>query len=145
MSFEARSNQLFNREITQALTQYVKVSLEKDHRFYRGRLVGADLSSLSLCLENAMDEKNNKYPKIFIRGSVWETIIVEGEPFPIEKLHERLKKMLPNDEVTIGDDNKIYLLGGKLVVSEKGVEGKGPTHDRVKAVFDSFITEMKKK
>jgi small nuclear ribonucleoprotein (snRNP)-like protein len=144
MSIEARATQLFNRELSSTLTQFVRVNLDYNNRFYRGKLTGADLETLSLVLENAVDEKNNKYDKLFIRGQVWETIQVEGEPFPMDKLVERIKKVLPGEEITIGDDNKVYLLGGKLIITEKGVEGRGPTKDRVQKVFESFIAEMKK-
>jgi small nuclear ribonucleoprotein (snRNP)-like protein len=144
MSIESNSTRAFNREISQSLNQHVKVTLEYNDRFYRGKLVGVEMNSLSLCLENAIDEKNNKYPKLFIRGNSWATISAEGEPFPMDKLLDRIKKVLPGEEITVTDDNKIYLLGGKLVVTETGVEGRGPTKDRVQKVFEAFVSEIKK-
>lgn len=143
MSIEARATQLFNREISQALGQFVKISLDYDNKFYRGKLVGVDMASLSICLENAIDERNNKYGKLFVRGNSWETITMEGEPFPLDKLVDRIRKVLPGEEVSVTEDNRILLLGGKLTITEKGVEGKGPTKDRIQKVYETFVEELK--
>ena len=142
MSLQSAANREFNKHISQALNQMCKVELEFEHRYYIGRLIGVDMTTLSLCLENAKDDKNNKIAKIFIRGNSWTTVQTIGEPFPMEKLLERLKKILPGEEITLNDDNTIHLLGGKLVVSERGVEGRGPTAERVQKVFESFVADM---
>jgi small nuclear ribonucleoprotein (snRNP)-like protein len=142
MSIEVRATQFFNREISQAIGQFVKVSLDYENKFYRGKLVGVEMTSLTICLENAIDERNNRYAKIFIRGNSWDTITMEGEPFPLEKLAERIRKVLPGEEVAVNED-RILLLGGKLIITEKGVEGKGPTKDRIQKVFETFVEELK--
>jgi hypothetical protein len=146
MSISSNANNAFNREISQALHQVIKVTLEVDNsRFYLGRLIGFQVATQSLCLKNVRDEKNNKIEKIFIRGPAWATFSLEGEPFPMEKLLDRLRKILPGEEIQLSDDNKIRLLGGKLVVTQDGVEGRGPTRERVQRVFDLFLSEVNSK
>lgn len=145
MSIQSAANREFNKHISSALNQMCKVELEFEHRYYIGRLVGVDMATLSLCLESVKDEKNNKIDKIFIRGNSWTTLQTIGEPFPMEKLLERLKKILPGEEITLNDDNTIHLLGGKLKISEKGVDGRGPTAERVQKVFESFVQEISQK
>ncbi len=132
----------FNKFLNAALNQLVKIDLDTQNCYYTGRLAGFDIATLSLVLEGAKDEKNNKFDKIFIRGAAWTTMVQMGEPFPIEKLLERIRKVMPGEEITLSDDNKIYLLGGKIVVSEKGVEGKGPTKDRIQKVYETFLGEI---
>jgi small nuclear ribonucleoprotein (snRNP)-like protein len=145
MSIAGNAVNAFNKEISQALNSRVKVILDFDqNRYYIGRLVGFDINSQSIVLEKAADERNNKFDKIFIRGASWCSFSVEGEPFPMEKLLDRIKKILPGEEITLADDNKIYLLGGKLVVTENGVDGRGPTKERVQKVYEMFVEDLKK-
>lgn len=141
MSIASNAVREFNKEISQALNSIVKVVLDKEH-YYTGRLVGFEINSLSICLANAINEKRQKVEKIFIRG-IWETITIEGDPFPMDKLIERLRKILPDESIELHDDGtSIKLLGGKINITESGVEGRGPTADRIKRLYDHFCAEM---
>ncbi|MHA1718231.1 MAG: Lsm family RNA-binding protein [Promethearchaeota archaeon] len=140
MSIASNAAREFNKEISQALNSMVKVVLDKD-QYYTGRLVGFELNSLSLCLANAINEKKQKTEKIFIRGGIWQTISIEGEPFPMDKLVERLRKILPDESIEYHED-AIRLLGGKIIITESGVEGRGPTHERIKRLYDNFCAEL---
>ncbi len=139
------SNREFNKHLSASLNSMIKVILDYDYpnRFYLGRLVGFEVSSQTICLTEARDEKSNKYDKIFVRGPTWATFSLEGEPFPMDRLVERLRKILPGESIELGHDNTIVLLGGKLKVTEKGVEGRGPTRERVQKVFDAFCAELR--
>ncbi len=142
MSIASNAAREFNKEIVQALNSMVRVVIDKDH-YYTGRLVGFEVNSLSICLANAINEKRQKTEKIFIRG-IWETIAIEGEPFPMDKLVERLRKILPDESINLSDDGgSIKLLGGKIIITESGVEGRGPTHERIKRLYDNFCSELK--
>ena len=143
MSLQSNASRDFNKHMSMALNQLVKVELDIDNRYYIGRLVGVDAQTNALVLEDAKDEKNNKVSKVFVSAKVWLTINVLGEPFPMEKLLERIKKIMPGEEIILGADGVISLLGGKITVSEKGVQGKGPTFDRIQKLFDIFVGEMK--
>jgi hypothetical protein len=133
----------FNKELVMALNANVKVLLEIDYptHFYTGKLTGVEISTQAICLVNAKDDKNNKYEKIFIHGSKWISFSIEGEPFPMQNLVNRLRKILPGEAINLADDNTITLLGGKIMITEKGVEGRGPTKNRVQTVFDNFVTD----
>ena len=87
-------------------------------------------------------EKKRKLGTIFIHGNKWVSFTIEGEPFPMEELAARLRKVLPGETIKISDDNSISILGGKVIITEKGVEGRGPTADRIQKVFDSFVADM---
>ncbi|WP_457558381.1 Lsm family RNA-binding protein [Candidatus Harpocratesius sp.] len=133
----------FNKQIANALQSMVKVILEHEYpaHFYTGRLVGIDMTH-TICLENARNEKKRKLGTIFIHGNKWVSFTIEGEPFPMEELAARLRKVLPGETIKISDDNSISILGGKVIITEKGVEGRGPTADRIQKVFDSFVADM---
>ncbi len=144
MSISSQSTRDYNKAISSALNTIVKIILEIDYptHFYVGRLIGFDNSNEGLVLEDARDDKHNKYGKIFIHGSKWISFSLEGEPFPIEALAKRLRLVLPTGSVEVTPDNYINCLGGKIKVTEHGVKGKGPTFERVQKVFLSFIAEM---
>ena len=144
MSIASNAVREFNKQISASLNSIVRVNLEMDStKYYIGRLVGFETNSQSLCLENAKDEKHNSYEKIFIRGPAWATFSVEGEPFPMDQLAARLRKIIPGESINISEDNTISLLGGKLLVTENGVEGRGPTRERVQKVYDMFMADRK--
>ncbi len=144
MSISSQANRDFNKQIVEALNSHVKVTLKSDFpkHFYKGTLIGFEINSQSICLENATDERKNKFEKIFIKGEFWANFTIEGEPFPMKKLAKRLKKILPAQAIDITEDNELSLLGGKLIVTEDGVKGRGPTKDRVQKVFESFRAEQ---
>ncbi|MHA1518811.1 MAG: Lsm family RNA-binding protein [Promethearchaeota archaeon] len=133
----------FNKQIATALNSMIKVILEYEYptHYYTGRLIGIDLNQ-TICLDNARNEKKRKLGKIFIQGSKWVSFVIEGEPFPMDGLAIRLRKVLPGESIQIGEDNSINVLGGKIKITEKGVEGRGPTAERIQKVFDAFIADL---
>ena len=133
----------FNKQMATALNSMIKVILEYEYptHYYTGRFVGSDINH-SICLENARNEKKRKMGKVFIQGSKWVSFVIEGEPFPMDDLAARLRKVLPGESIQIGEDNSISVLGGKIIITEKGVEGRGPTAERVQKVFESFIADL---
>ena len=147
MSISSQSTRDYNKAISQALGTIVKVILEIDYptHFYIGRLTGLDNMSQGLVLEEARDDKHNKYEKIFIHGHKWMSFSLEGEPFPIEALAKRLSTMLPTGSVKVTQDGGISCLGGKVIITEHGVKGRGPTFERIQKVYQSFMEELKSK
>ena len=145
MSISSQSTRDFNKNLSSALNSIIKVVLEIDYptHYYIGKLAGFDVSSQGLVLEDARDDKFNKSETIFIHGAKWVTFSLQGEPFPIEALAKRLRMILPGDSVSVSNDNVITCLGGKVKVTEKGVQGRGPTFERIQKIYTSFITEMK--
>ena len=135
----------FNKALSVALGSIVKIHLEIDYpnHFFIGKLMGFELGSQSIVLEKAKSEKHVKYEKLFIHGKKWVSFSIEGAPFPMDKLVERLRKILPGEAINVSPDNTITVLNGKLRITEKGVEGRGPTRERVQKVFEMFIEDLK--
>jgi len=145
-SQDSQSARDYNKHLHTALGSIVKVVLEIDYptHYYIGRLAGVGTINNSICLENAQDDKRNKFSRIFLHGAKWISFTIEGEPFPMEALATRLRKVLPDEAIDISEDNTIHVLGGKVIISESGVEGRGPTAERIKKVYDAFVSEMPK-
>lgn len=146
MSISSQASRDFNKEIATSLGSNVKVVLKQEYpsHYMVGVLTGFEINTQSISLEEVKDEKNKKYEKLFIRGDSWATFSVEGEPFPMERLAKRLEKVLPGNEIVINDDNTISVLGGKIRITENGVQGKGPTKSRIESVYNAFMSELQK-
>jgi small nuclear ribonucleoprotein (snRNP)-like protein len=134
----------FNREINSLAERLVKVELTDPDRYYIGDLVGFDISTGAIILTNVRDENNMKFSKIIIHGNGWSKIFQEEPPFPMEELGERIAKMFPAGQIKYQQEsNTISILNGKITVSENGVEGSGPTAERVMRIFEQFVEEIK--
>ncbi|MBN2155061.1 MAG: Lsm family RNA-binding protein [Candidatus Lokiarchaeota archaeon] len=137
-------NNNFNREMNALADKLVKVELDDADRYYIGKLVGFDLTTSAIVLTNATDELKMKYSKIIIHGNMWSKIFQEEPPFPMEELGERIAKMFPAGQIKYQQEsNTISILNGKIIVSENGVEGSGPTAERVNRIFEQFLEEIK--
>lgn len=131
----------YNTELQSLLDRIVKVYLEKD-KFFVGTLKGVS-DTLDLILINVKNEKNKVFPKILIRGSYYNYVTVEEEPFPMQALADRIATIFSKGHVNyIEDQNVISILNGKILVDENGVRGTGPSAERVKKVFDQFKLDI---
>lgn len=117
----------------------VKVTMPSG-KWYRGTLMGVELSSLTLVLDRVSSDEGNM-KKIFIRGGSWETITPEEKAFPIEALNDRIAATFPPGQVKLVGDT-ISILNGKIKVTSAGVEGTGPTKNHVQKIFDQFMDEL---
>jgi small nuclear ribonucleoprotein (snRNP)-like protein len=138
-------NVSFNREINALADKRVKVELADgpDH-YYIGELVGYDLNSGTIILNNVVDEEQMKFSKIVVHGNLWTRVFQEEPPFPMEELGDRIAKMFPAGQIKFQpESNTISILNGKILVSENGVEGSGPTAERVNRIFEQFLEELK--
>ena len=135
-SISSQTTRDFNKALSSSLNSIIKVVMEIDYptHYFIGRLGGFDVASQSITLTDSRDEKHNKFNQIFIHGSKWISFSLEGDPFPIEALAARLRSILPANSVDITSDNVINCLGGKIKVSEHGVQGRGPTHERIEKI-----------
>lgn len=134
----------FNREMNGLAEKRVKVELEDPNHFYIGELTGFDLNSGSIILTDVTDEEKMKFSKIVLHGNLWSKIFQEEPPFPMEELGERIAKLFPSGQIKYQhESNTISILNGKIIVSENGVEGSGPTAERVSRIFEQFVEELK--
>ncbi len=112
-------------------------------KWYRGVFVGADLTTLTICMDKVTTDSNEHMNKLLIRGGSWETISLEDKPFPMETLKDRIAATFPPGQVTLVGD-AISILNGKIKVTAAGVEGKGPTATHVQKIYDSFMEDLSK-
>ncbi len=126
------------------LESKVKVQLKhKENFFVTGTLKGFSRSD-SIFLVNADDTIGNKFVKLVIHGSDWISISLEGTPFPMEGLHQRLKNVFPPGQVKYMPEIQSISVMNKITVNDKGVTGEGPLYERVKAIYDQYIAEVNK-
>ena len=131
----------FNTELGLLLDKVVKVYLEKD-KFFVGQLKGVS-ETQDLILINAKNEKNKDFPKLLIRGTFYNYVSVEEEPFPMQALADRIATIFSKGHVNyIEDQNIISILNGKIIVDDNGVRGSGPSADRVKKIYDQFKMDL---
>ncbi len=141
---ESRDAVGYNKEMNMMLEAKVKVQLKnKENFFVTGTLKGFSRSD-SIFLVNADDTLGNKYNKLVIHGSNWLSISLEGTPFPMEGLSVRLKGVFPPSGVKYIPEIQSISVMGKITISEKGVTGEGPLFERVKAIYDQYISEINK-
>lgn len=140
---ESRDVVGFNKEIGILLESKVKVQLKhRDNFFVVGLLKGFSKSD-SIFLKDAKDTIGNAYDKLVIHGSDWLMISLEGTPFPMEGLYQRLKNVIPGGTVAYKPEiGAISIMGGKITVTETGVTGDGPLFDRVKQIYKQYIDDM---
>jgi len=122
----------------------VKVELSDSEHYYLGELTGFDSTTGSIILMKVVDENKIKYSKVVIHGHLWTKIFQEEPPFPMEELGERIAKLFPAGQIKFQpESNTISILNGKIIVSENGIEGSGPTAERVSRIFEQFVEERK--
>jgi small nuclear ribonucleoprotein (snRNP)-like protein len=131
----------YNTELGALVEKIVKVYIDKD-KFFVGQLKGISEDS-NLILINAKNEKNKSFPKLFIRSNFYNFVSLEEEPFPMVALSDRIATIFSKGHVNyIVDQNIISILSGKIVVSQDGVKGSGPSADRVRKIFEQFKMDL---
>ncbi len=133
-------------ELAGLVDKKVKVILA-DGRYYEGILAGFDHPSLNLLLENAVDNKGEKYPKVIIKGERVSEILTTEIPLfdPSDFRDFIIKEMrLPEHLVKIIPEARAVIVQGRYKVSEKGVEGTGPLAQTLYEFFQKYIEERKK-
>jgi len=128
----------FGEEILQFLGK--KVSIEtSDQKVYNGTLTGID-EKLDIVLDNL---ENQGILKMVLNGSFVKEIKLMEKPFDFKSLADRLARVFPG-LVKIREDVGAIIVMDKIKVTQTGVEeGSGLAADRVKAIYDEFMREIK--
>ena len=137
----------FTSELTGLIDKKIKVILV-DGKIYEGTLIGFDHPSLNILLINAVDDKGNTFPKVIIKGDrISEIMATEIPLFDPEEFKEYIIKemKLPEHLVQVVHEAQAVVVQGRYKVTEKGVEGTGPTAERLYQFFTRYIEERKKK
>jgi small nuclear ribonucleoprotein (snRNP)-like protein len=118
------------------------VRVEDDNgNTYDGVLLAFDGGSLSVVLGDVAGEQGTKIHRIFIYGSTITKISASERPFNLQGLVERLERVFPN-MTRIFHDAGVIVVMDKIRVNESGViEGSGPAADRVRDIYQRFVSE----
>ena len=129
----------FGEEIVQFLGK--KVSVEtSDQKIYNGTLTGID-EKLDVVLDNL---QSLGILKLILNGSFVKEIKLMEKPFDFKALSDRISRVFPG-LVKIREDVGAIIVMDKIKVTQAGIEeGSGLAADRVKAIYEEFIREMKK-
>ncbi|MEM0232694.1 MAG: Lsm family RNA-binding protein [Candidatus Nezhaarchaeales archaeon] len=138
-SFQPLASRRFLTELSSLLDKRVKVVMTSGSS-YEGKLIAYDQNTLSLILANAKDENGSIYARVLINGHYVAQILRLEEPFDLKGLAEVLEKAFPN-MVVLHEDAGVITVMDRVRVSEAGViEGSGPIAERVKKIFEEFVT-----
>jgi len=133
-------NKKFTNEIVSMIGR--KVALEtSEGKIYEGDLVGVD-GNLNVILDNVSGVGENVYKVLLNRDFIKEIRLVE-KPFDLKALAERLNRVFPG-LVKIREDIRSIIVMDKIKVTEQGVEGSGLAVERVKSVYNEFVSEITK-
>jgi len=110
-------------------------------KLLEGTLLGYDSNSMNICLGDVKGQKGTKIHRVFLYGSTIAKISATERPFNLEGLKERLERVFPN-MVRLYSDAGILVVMDKIRVNEGGiVEGSGPAADRVRDIYERFVSE----
>src|SRR5690242_8133387 len=118
-----------------------KVSVEtSDQKIYNGILVGID-EKLDVVLDN-LDVQG--ILKLILNGSFVKEIKLMEKPFDFKALSDRLARVFPG-LVKIREDVGAIIVMDKIKVTQGGVEeGVGLAADRVRAIYEEFMREIRR-
>ncbi len=125
------------------LLERAVIIVTKDGKVFEGTLSGFDHPSLNVSLVD-VKVSDKTYPKVIIRGDMIAEIIAKEKPlFDAKEFARILERYFPN-LVKVHEEAGIVVIGEKIKVSEKGVEGVGPIADRVRKLFNDYIESKEK-
>jgi small nuclear ribonucleoprotein (snRNP)-like protein len=129
----------FGEETLQFLGK--KVSVEtSDQKIYNGTLTGID-EKLDVVLDN-VDVQG--ILKLILNGSFVKEIKLMEKPFDFKALSDRLARVFPG-LVKIREDVGAIIVMDKIKVTQGGVEeGVGLAADRVRAIYEEFMREIRR-
>lgn len=136
----AVASRRFFEELGQLISKPVRVE-DTSGKAFDGVLLGYESSTMSICLGEVPGEHGTKIHRVFLYGPTIAKISASERPFNLQGLAERLERVFPN-MVRIFADAGIIVVMDKIRVNETGVvDGTGPAADRVRDIYQRFISE----
>ena len=133
----------FSDELSSLVGKKVRVTLSSGARF-EGVVVALNPADYSLWLAEARELDGEFYEKVFISGkSIEYLLILEAGP-DLSKLAERLSRVFPNMVRYIKEADVILVMDRIRVTKDGVVEGTGPAAERVKKVYEEWLSEETK-
>ncbi|MHA2271394.1 MAG: Lsm family RNA-binding protein [Candidatus Hodarchaeales archaeon] len=137
----ANAKRNFARELLSFLNKRVSLVLISGTK-YTGELRGIDTESGTAILAKANRSSDEReFHKIYVAGSQIVELFLEEAPFDLSGLALELEKVFrrPGDVKLYKDAGLIVVLE-RVRVSETGVEGTGPVADRVKHIWEQYVS-----
>ncbi len=136
----ANAKRNFARELLTFLNKRVSLVLVSG-TIYTGDLMGIDTDTGTTILSGATRSDGREFHKIYVAGSQIVELFLEEAPFDLAGLASELEKVFrrPGDVKLYNEAGLIVVLE-RVRVSETGVEGSGPVSDRVKAIWEQYVT-----
>ena len=133
----------FSDELSSLVGKKVRVMLSSGARF-EGVVAALNPSDYSLWLAEARELDGEFYERVFISGkSIEYLLILEAGP-DLSKLAERLSRVFPNMVRYIKEADVILVMDRIRVTKDGVVEGTGPAAERVKKVYEEWLSEETK-
>lgn len=131
----------FNIEVNAMLGRRVVVNMVGGS-YYKGQLVGID-QGLNVVLTDAVNDKNEKFPKVVIMSGAIRDIALIEEYLDLREFAKILEKYFPGMVKYIEETNTV-MVGDNVSVTESGVKGTGLVARRVKEIFDEYVQSRRK-
>jgi len=129
----------FNEELLSMIGKRVKVITDSGEE--TGVLLAAD-QNLNIILEAQVEGGIKK--TVYSYREIRKIILLE-ELFDLKALADRLNKVFPG-LVKLREDIEAIIVMDKIKVTKSGVvEGSGPSADKVKQIYDSYLQELSSK
>jgi len=140
----AIASKRFSDELSALLGKTVKVKLLSGASF-EGKVTAYNPSDYSMWLAEARDNEGEFYEKILISGkSIDYLVILEAGP-DLAKLAERLNRSFPNMVRYIREADVILVMDRIRVTRDGVVEGTGPAAERVRKIYEEWISQEREK
>jgi small nuclear ribonucleoprotein (snRNP)-like protein len=131
----------FGEEIGTFVGRMVVVETSEG-KHYTGLLSGVD-EHLNLILDRVSGAGENVF-KVVVNGMNVKEIKLTEKPFDFRALADRLGRVFPG-LIAVREDIGAIIVMDKIKVTEKGItEGTGLAAEKVKAIYDEYIREVKK-
>lgn len=129
----------YYEEITNMLGKQVRIETET------GSIVGI-LLGLDPSLNAVISQKvGDSSIRVIVPGRTIKMIALEEEVFDLKALADRLSKVFPG-MVKLREDIGAIIVMDKIKVTKSGVvEGTGPSAEKVKQIYESYVQELQKK
>ncbi len=143
MSYIDVGSRKFTAELSSMVNKKIIVHTSSN-KSYTGTLLGYSTSNYSVVLSDAEDNEGHRYPRVVIYGHAITELFLVEEPLDMAELARRLEELFPR-MIRYYPEAKLITIMDRVKVTENGVEGTGPIAERVKSIYEKFVTEWKER
>jgi len=136
----AIASKRFSDELSGLMGRKVRVMLSSG-AWFEGKVSAYNPSDYSLWLSEAKDKDGTIFDKVFVSGKGIEYIVVLEAGPDLSKLAERLSKVFPNMVRYVKEADVILVMDRIRVTKDGVVEGTGPAAERVKKIYEEWLSE----